>query len=102
MSPTITNNGWSNKAGTAERACSCQTWKQHWLNFSGRPWPAQCAVQTCASRPTLGAHVINPAVSGERIIPTCEACNHRSGHFSLKPATVLVSANQAETCARKR
>jgi hypothetical protein len=102
MNTQTPSTGWSNKAGTAERACRCQTWKQHWLNYSGQTWPAQCAVQACSSRPTLGGHVTHPAVSGEKIVPMCDACNHHGSKFSRKPGTVLVSANQAETCGKTR
>ena len=91
-------SGWSNKGGTATRACSCQTWKQHWINFADQRWPAQCSVATCPNAPTLGAHVYHPEVRGEQIAPMCARCNMQSGKFSLKPGVCRVSANQAETC----
>lgn len=93
-------DGWKNKKGTGERVCRCGSWTQHWRNFSGRPWPATCSVSGCYQRPTLGAHVINDAVSGEFIVPMCDACNKKTWEFTLKGDTTLVSANRQETCER--
>lgn len=90
--------GWKNKNGTGVRACRCGSWKQHWLNFSGESWPDFCSVKGCMNAPTLGAHVFNGAVSGERIVPMCDSCNKISGEFSLKANVTLVSANRSETC----
>ena len=94
----ITAYGWSNKGGTAVRNCSCGSWKQHWLNFSGKPWPATCSVAGCNNRPVLGAHIRNPNVKGEKIVPMCESCNHLTSTFNLKEGVMLVSANTSETC----
>lgn len=33
---TVTCNGWKNKAGTQDRKCKCGSWKQHWINNSGK------------------------------------------------------------------
>jgi len=94
----ITASGWKNKKGTADRACSCGTWKQHWLNFSKKSWPSACSVQSCSNSPTLGGHVINSEVTGEKIIPMCDSCNGLSGSFNLDGGVTLVSANKSETC----
>lgn len=91
-------NGWKNKVGTADRACTCGTWKQHWLNYSGELWPSACSVQGCYTSPTLGAHVIHTDVTGERIVPMCSSCNGRSSSFNLDDGVTLVKANKAETC----
>jgi hypothetical protein len=88
----------SNKGGTGDRACACGSWKQHWINFSGKTWPGSCSVESCANKPTLGGHVINPRVTGEKIVPLCDSCNKRSGTFSLKDGTTVVSANKSQTC----
>lgn len=90
--------GWKNKNGTGDRACKCGTWKNHWLNFSGEKWPSECSVSGCDNSATLGAHIYNANVSGEKIVPVCASCNKKSGEFSLKNGVVLVSANRAETC----
>jgi len=99
MNKSTPQTGWSNKAGTAARACRCQTWKQHWINFADQPWPRQCSVQPCTKGPTVGAHVFHADVRGEQIVPMCASCNMLSGKFELKSEVCLVSANQAETCA---
>lgn len=96
--PTI---GWSNKGGTIDRACKCGTWKQHWINFSKKQWPANCSVEGCSNKPTLGAHVINPTVIGERIVPMCDSCNSLSGTFTLKGSISVPSANKSQTCEKK-
>ena len=94
----ITTNGWKNKKGTAERSCSCGTWKQHWINYSGKSWPSICSVYGCSNIPTLGAHIYNPNVTGEKIVPMCASCNGLDGSFNLKAGVTLVSANKSETC----
>ncbi|HUI46972.1 MAG TPA: hypothetical protein VL122_13425 [Nitrospirota bacterium] len=98
---SISTTGWSNKGGTADRACSCGTWKQHWINFSEKAWPASCSVERCSNLPTIGGHVINPSVDGERIVPMCDSCNKLSGTFTLKGGVSVPSANQSQTCAKK-
>lgn len=96
----VTGYNWKNKNGTAIRACSCGTWKQHWLNFSEEEWPDSCSVSGCTNKPTLGAHVINSKVSGERIVPMCDSCNRRTDYFDLKGNVTLVSANKSNTCEK--
>jgi hypothetical protein len=97
----ITATGWKNKGGTGGRSCGCGTWAQHWINGSGKSWPAECSVLYCSSQATLGAHVINPSVTGEKIVPACGSCNRAKGTFDLKGGITLVSADQAETCDRR-
>lgn len=96
----VTCENWKNKNGTADRACSCGTWKQHWINFSRKSWPDVCSVYGCTNKPTLGAHVINSEVSGEQIVPMCGSCNKLTKYFDLKDKTTLVSANKSETCEK--
>lgn len=98
---TIPATGWTNKSGTSDRSCVCGTWKQHWITFSKKSWPDQCSVSTCSSKPTLGGHVINKDVTGERIVPLCDSCNKLSGTFTLKASVSVPSANKAETCEKK-
>jgi hypothetical protein len=95
---SIPTSGWSNKGGTTDRACNCGTWKQHWINFAKKPWPVGCSVQGCSNTPTLGGHVINSNVTGERIVPMCDSCNRLGGTFSLKGSVSVPSANRSETC----
>ena len=93
-------DGWKNKVGTGDRSCSCGTWKQHWISFSNKDWPDTCSVLGCLNRATLGAHVYNPDVTGEHIVPMCDSCNKRINSFPLKSGITLVSANQSETCGK--
>lgn len=95
---SIPASGWSNKGGTSVRSCKCGTWKQHWINYAKKQWPTTCSVQGCSNAPTLGAHVINTSVTGERIIPMCDACNGLSNAFTLKGSISVPSANTAQTC----
>jgi hypothetical protein len=95
---SITAEGWKNKGGTGVRSCKCGTWAQHWVNYSGKSWPVECSVSGCMNKATLGAHVINPSVTGERIIPMCGSCNGLTGSFTIKGGITLPNANPAETC----
>lgn len=92
--------GWKNKSGTSGRACKCGSWKQHWINNSGKAWPLFCSVSGCMGTAEVGAHVYNTSaeVYGEYIVPTCKGCNARADEFSLDGGTTLISANKQETC----
>lgn len=94
----LTASGWKNKGGTGSRSCNCGSWKQHWINVSGESWPKKCSIQGCINDATLGAHIINSSVSGEKIAPACDSCNKLSGEFSLKGGVTLVSANKQNSC----
>lgn len=89
-----------NKKGTAERRCNCGSWKQHWINVSGKKWPDKCMVKGCDAQATLGAHITKVGESKEYIVPACESCNQSSSEFQLKQDDCLVSANQSETCRK--
>ena len=97
---TLPAVGWMNKGGTSVRSCSCGSWAQHWINYSSRSWPSTCSVQGCSNKPSLGAHIINPNVMGEKIAPMCDSCNKLMGRFNLKGEIVLPSANVLETCGK--
>ena len=96
----ITATGWKNKNGTGDRTCKCGSWKQHWINASGKSWQAKCSVAGCNNSAVLGAHIINSEVSGEYIVPACDSCNKLKSAFALKPGVTLVSANKQNTCER--
>lgn len=83
-------NGWKNKNNTAERTCSCGSWKNH----SGKQWPKECCVADCHNFATLGAHIYNSfsGDSSEYIVPACDSCNQNKDVFSLKQGTILVHA----------
>ena len=95
---SLTNNGWKNKNGTAGRACKCGSWKQHWIKGTGKVWPSECSVSGCTEKPTVGAHIINEAETGEWIAPLCDACNKRTESFDLDGGVTLVPANKQNTC----
>lgn len=95
----VSTNNWKNKASTSDRICKCGSWQEHWINFSKNSWPRECSISNCKNKATLGAHVINSSIKGERIIPTCASCNKLSGEFRLKNGEILVLANHSETCA---
>jgi hypothetical protein len=93
--------GWKNKGGTSERSpCGCGTWKQHWKNISTKQWPKKCSVNGCNNSAEVGAHLWNPKVEGEKIVPFCKKCNAQGTdvEFSLKDDVDFVSANRAKTC----
>lgn len=96
----ISASGWSNKNGTSNRNCNCGSWKNHWLKFSKKIWPESCSVKECTNKATLGAHIINPNVDGERIVPMCDSCNQKNNIFTLKGKVNLPSANIAKTCGK--
>lgn len=98
----MTATRYVNKKGTADRRCVCGTWKQHWINFSGKEWPDKCLVKGCNAQATLGAHITKVGESKEYIIPACVECNQSSSEFQLKQDDCLVSANQAETCGKNK
>lgn len=97
---SITANNWKNKKGTSDRSCNCGTWKQHWINNSGKSWPSLCSIENCSNSATLGAHIINSNVDGEKIVPACDSCNKLTGDFNLKGGVTVVSANKSLTCAK--
>lgn len=94
----VTNIAWKNKNGTGDRYCNCGSWKNHWINNSGKHWPIECSVLGCNNIATLGAHIINKNVSGEYIVPVCNSCNKLDSEFDLKGGVMLVSANKQKTC----
>ncbi len=83
----VTGN-WENATDTSNDTCSCDSWMQHWINATnGHFWPSLCSVLYCNEEPDVGAHVINPDIDGERIIPMCYSCNQKSGSFTIKDNT---------------
>ena len=91
---------WKNKKGTSERSCKCGSWKKHWENFSGIPFPIFCSVKDCNNDATLGAHIIGLDSKKEYIVPVCDSCNKSKNLFVLIPNAILVSANKSETCEK--
>ena len=55
-------------------------------------------LKAATSDATSGAHIYNPNVSGEKIVPACDSCNKSTGEFTLKDGVTLVPANKQDTC----
>ena len=92
---SLPTDGWKNKGGTGDRVCTtCGTWKQHWINRSGKTWPTACSVEGCYESPTVGAHIYHPDVTGEKIVPMCTSCNGLGSGFNLKGGVTTVPAEQ--------
>ena len=94
---TIVYENWKNKNGTGDRSCNCGSWKQHWINSSGKPWSNKCSILGCDKKATLGTHIINASVLGEYIVPACYSCNQLNNEFDLKENVKLVPANKQKT-----
>ena len=85
-------NLWKNKPGTGDEKCNCESWKNHWIKFSGKSWPIKCSRTTCISIPELGAHLQNQnEIDLVRIVPMCDACNKKVDNFNLDFDVELVS-----------
>ena len=92
---------WKNKKGTSGRNCYCDSWKQHWINVSGLPWPSKCSVLYCTNDAEVGAHIYNYLGSmDEYIVPMCKSCNGKNEAFAIDDDVVKVSANVSETCKK--
>lgn len=91
---------WKNKGGTSQRSCSCGSWKQHWMKFSGQTWPNECSILDCHQKATLGAHIYctNSGSHDEYIVPACDSCNKLTEEFCLKKSVTLVPASKQKTC----
>ena len=97
--PANLKYGWQNIKGTSSRTCACESWKQHWLKYSGESnWPKKCSIVGCNNPAVVGAHVFNIQSKDEYIIPLCGGCNHRKNTFEIEKGTKLASANVAKTC----
>ena len=97
---SITAENWKNKKGTSSRNCNCGSWKQHWINSTKKTWPTNCSIKGCDNSATLGAHIINSDVVGERIVPACDSCNKLDSEFDLKGSISVPSANKSLTCEK--
>ena len=99
----LNNRNWKNCVGTsAQPNCKCGSWKKHWENFSGKPWPSSCSVEGCDNPAEHGAHICNG--QEEWIVPMCvdhnEQKDSQNPRFSLKGGRTLVSANRNDTCEK--
>lgn len=92
--------GWSNKHGTSNRTCACESWQQHWMTVTGFAWPATCSAAHCDLRATLGGCLVNTADIGEHIVPLCDVCTQLERSFSLKEEITIVAATPSAACRR--
>lgn len=95
-----------NKAGTGSRDnCPCGSWRKHWENFSGKPWPYECSNLICDNIATDGCHVVDDLSEDntEYIVPLCSECNNprNTDSFFLKDGVIPVPANTNKTCKRR-
>ena len=88
---------------TSDNTCSCGSWKQHWINQSGKSWPTYCSAIGCMKPAEVGAHVQRIKGSDKwYIIPMCTHHNNQRGcDADVSVNTIFVSANKAETCEKK-
>lgn len=99
---SLSASGWANKVGTTIRNhCSHGSWKQHWINTTGKNWPTTCSVSGCYNTADVGGHVYHGSYEGERIAPICSSCNKQVGKFSFKDGTSLPKAVR-DSCIIKR
>lgn len=87
----LSSAGWMNKIDESDTFCACLTWQKHWINFSKKNWPDQCAVAGCSNRANVAARIAHPQVADEKIIPMCIKCTIKPQPFNLKGGTSLVS-----------
>ena len=96
---TKLKSGWKNQIGTQNLSCNCQSWKEHWLKFSGeKEWPELCSVQGCNRIAKYGGHVCNVFTDVSCIVPICSSCNQKNIVFELKEGTKFADANPLYTC----
>ena len=84
--------GWRNANGTSDDIDNtCGSWKQHYIDETGQPWPDTCRHRGCNNTAEDGCHVYNSTRFGRKlfIVPLCKGCNHIDRSFNLKPGTVL-------------
>ncbi|MGZ2372022.1 hypothetical protein ACXR6G_19800 [Ancylomarina sp. YFZ004] len=90
---SVTPRNWKNTNGIAVNDFDSESWKQHWMDSTGRSWPKKCSVASCSNEPTLGAHVINDKVNGAKIVPMCPSCYKLHSLINLSYGISLVSAD---------
>lgn len=91
-----------NVSGTSDRKCDCGSWKNHWINFSKKEWPALCSESTCLNEATVGAHVCLQRGGKSFIIPLCYEHSAVTEAIEISDDTVMVPSNVSETCGCER
>lgn len=89
--------------GTSDNKCHCESWLDHWKNFSQVHNPKYCVEKTCIKAPKHGAHVQKDQLGDSNwyIVPLCVTHNLRKGEeIEISDNTILVRANVSLTCGR--
>ncbi len=92
-----------NIKGTSELKCKCDSWLQHWENFSSSN-AKYCKVLKCTNEADVGAHVLkcNSDDGSHYIIPLCHSHNQIENDCFTVEKTIFISANISETCDAKK
>ena len=79
---------------------SPDTWKQFWIQKTGRHWPHYCSINGCNQPAHGGGHVeINGRHGEVYIIPMCQSCNtpQNQSWMTVKPNTLAVKVERSNT-----
>jgi hypothetical protein len=90
-----------NIQGPGDKGCKCDTWLDHWDQFSGQS-PIYCPVAECMNHVEIGARVQkdSPTDKGWYIVPLCRKHYAMQGEtLRVNDSLMLVSAKVSETCA---
>ncbi|MBF4230609.1 MULTISPECIES: hypothetical protein [Vibrio] len=90
-----------NLKGTSNNTCHCNSWLDHWLEYSGaNSLPSQCGEKSCLNSPEVGAHVIKVNSTDKKwyIVPLCKKHNKEDEEFELYSSIKLAPALVSETC----
>ncbi|TSC83714.1 MAG: hypothetical protein G01um101417_448 [Parcubacteria group bacterium Gr01-1014_17] len=91
----------SNINGTSDNSCNCDSWLDHWKNYSDQTLPTYCQEKSCTKKPEVGAHVQKDSSYDKNwyIIPLCSEHNHQThGSLEVVDSVAFVSANTSQTC----
>lgn len=91
-----------NLQAASDSRCNCDTWLDHWKNFSEQNI-STCVVINCDNNAEVGGHVkqINIIRDNWYIIPLCKKCNNRRYDIlDISESVIFVPANIAKTCGR--
>lgn len=88
-----------NLKGLANTACHCNSWLDHWKNYSNS-FLIGCAATGCYNDAEVGGHVvfINRQDKNHYIIPICKSCSNLRETYRVRMVTTFVSADMLKTC----
>ncbi len=81
--------------GTSQNICSCNSWLQHWRNFS-RQTTVACRALGCFRTDIVGTQVQKDIEYDNEwyIVPFCKSHHNATGPVELVAGTKLVSVNK--------